>query len=142
MIILAHANITFLDWVGPMLLCGEEVSRVPNGIGGVYMLHSYACAYGGYPVFYAGRTNDIRRRLWEHATHPQAKYSIRYIQAVDTTYFSAAPISPDLAPRVEAFLIRLLNPVCNVQVPTATPLPTTLPPMAVESINLGDENNE
>ena len=98
------------------------------------MLHSFSCVYGGYPVFYAGRTTDIRRRLWEHVAHPRAKASIRRIQDIDTTYFSAAPVGPALVHGVESFLIRLLNPVCNVQVPSATPLLTTLPPMAVESI--------
>ena len=131
---LAHANITLLDWVGPMLLCGEEVSRIPNGIGGVYMLHSFSCAYGGYPVFYVGRTIDIRRRLKEHVGHPRAKASIRRIQDIDTTYFSAAPVSPALSHRVESFLIRLLHPVCNLQVPTAPPMLSTLPPMVVESV--------
>ena len=64
-------------------------------------------------------TNNIRRRLWEHVAHPRAKASIRHIQNMDTTYFSAAPVRPDLTPRVEAFLIRLLHPICNDQVPTA-----------------------
>ena len=139
---LAQAKPVFLDWVGPMLLCCEEISRIPNGIGGVYLLHSYACAYGGYPVFYAGRTNNIRRRLRDHVAHPRAKASIRHIQNTDTTYFSAAPVRPDLIPRVEAFLIRLLHPICNKQVPTATPLLSTLPPMAVPSFEIGDDPDD
>lgn len=139
MLKLAQTRKICLDWAGPMLLCREEVSRIPNGIGGVYLLHSYAHDYGGYPVFYAGRTNNIRRRLWEHSAHPRTKASIRYIQNVDTTYFSAAPVRPDLIPRVEAFLIRLLHPICNDQVPTAMPLLSTLPPMAVPSLERGDD---
>ena len=142
MIILAHANIAFLDWVGPMLLCNEEVSRIPDGIGGVYMLHSFSCAYGGYPVFYAGRTCDIRRRLLEHNAHPRAKASIRYIQEIDTTYFSAAPVGTALSYRVESFLIRLLDPICNDQVPVAPPLFSNLPPMAVPSFDKGDNSDE
>lgn len=125
-----------------MLLCNEEVSRIPYGIGGVYMLHSFSCAYGGYPVFYAGRTNNIRRRLWEHITHPRAKTSIRCIQDIDTTYFSAAPVGPFLSYRVESFLIRLLDPICNDQVPAAPPLFSNLPPMAVPSLDIGDDSDE
>lgn len=119
-----------LDWIGPLCLCPVEVLRVPDGIRGVYLLHLFAPEFGGYPIFYAGRSDDLRRRLYEHLGDGSAKPSVRALRRRAAAYFSAAPVlQPALLPRIEAGLIRALCPPCNDQIPTAAPLLVNLPPL-------------
>ena len=132
--------IFFLDWIGPMLLCPSEVGRVPPGIGGVYLLQAFAPSLGGYPVFYAGRSTDLKRRLCEHIGEWKCKRCVRRIRARERTYFSAAPVRAPLSTGVEAGLVRLLQPLCNDQIPRAEPIVVSLPPMAV--VNVFKEGSE
>lgn len=109
----------------------EEVCRIPPGIPGVYLLHAYAPAFGGYPVFYVGSSMNIRRRLNEHLV-AKARPDIRMITALESVYFSAAPVLPtDLIPGIEAALIEALRPICNYSIPVATLIFVNLPPMSL-----------
>jgi len=120
-----------LDWVGPIVMCCQELDRIPAKIAGVYLLHSFSLAWGGYPVFYAGRTVDLRRRLLEHLDSG-AKRSIRVARGLGRTYFSAAPVNnPHLLQEVEAALIRILRPPCNDLVPASSLRFVSLPPLHV-----------
>lgn len=120
-----------LDWVGPLLLCTKEVSRIPAGISGVYMLHVMAPTFLGYPVFYVGQSRDIRRRLIEHMDHRSTKPSVQAIRELERAYWSAAPVgNSGLLAGVESSLIRGLAPPCNDQIPTAVPVLVNLPPMS------------
>lgn len=124
-------QVTRLEWVGPLLLCDAEVSRLPWGVSGVYILHAFAARLGGYPAFYVGKSLDLRRRLAQHLGDRSAKASMRAMRELERTYFSASPAAAHILARVEAGLIRLLRPICNTQVPTAAPLVVTLPPMTL-----------
>ena len=118
-----------LDWVGPMVLSKDEVQRIPDRIGGVYLLHAWALAYGGYPIYYVGSTQDLRRRLLEHL-QSTAKPILRAMHHVESTYWSATPIvDSDLRAGVEAGLIALLSPPCNQQKPRISLIPVNLPPL-------------
>ena len=119
-----------LGWVGPLLLCAAELQRIPGAISGVYLLHAFVPAAGGYPVVYVGRSCDLRRRLLRHASGRTAKPIIRVLRNAEQLYWSAAPISGTvLRARSEAGLIRLLEPSCNDQIPNVTPVIVNLPPM-------------
>ena len=123
-----------LDWVGPLLLCATELRRIPEAIPGVYLLHAFVPAAGGYPVVYAGRSRDLRSRLLRHASGRTAKPIVRVLRAAEQLYWSAAPIPGTvLRARSEAGLIRLLEPSCNDQIPTVTPVTVNLPPMTIGS---------
>ena len=123
-----------LDWVGPMLLCSAELGRIPEGVPGVYLLHGFCPAAGGYPVVYAGRSRDLRNRLWRHGAARSAKPIIRAVRGAERLYWSAAPIaSAALRARAESGLVRLLEPTCNDQIPTVVPVLVNLPPMSVGS---------
>lgn len=119
-----------LDWVGTLLLCAAELRRIPKAIPGVYLLHAFVHAAGGYPVVYAGRSCDLQRRLLRHASGRTAKPVIQALRNVEQLYWSAAPIfGTALRARCEAGLIRLLEPSCNDQIPASTPVTVNLPPM-------------
>lgn len=123
-------QIHLLHWVGPLALCQTKIERVPAGTPGVYLLHSFAPAVGGYPVFYAGRTGDLRQRLGQHLDNGRAKLSIRIARTIRRPYFSAAPVLDEqIQAQIESALIRILEPVCNGQVPTAEPVLVNLPPL-------------
>ncbi|HEX9250357.1 MAG TPA: hypothetical protein VF856_12700 [Gemmatimonadaceae bacterium] len=123
-----------LEWVGPLLLCPSEVSRVPDGVSGIYMLHAFFPSFGGYAVFYVGRASDIRRRLNQHLGPRTTKTLIRAARELDQAWWSAAPVlEPELLASVETGLIRALRPICNAQVPRAEPLPVNLPPLSFRS---------
>jgi hypothetical protein len=132
--------IMMLDWVGPLLLCREEVERVPDDVAGVYLLHSFAPDFGGYPIFYAGQTSDIRRRLLEHLGRSTTKRDIVALRRRAQPYFSAAPIaSTTLRFAVETGLIAALRPVANTQQPSARPVLPNLPPMFLAPTYWSDE---
>ena len=117
-----------------MLLCPVELRRIPEGVPGVYLLHGFDPAAGGYPVVYAGRSRDLRNRLLRHGCGGSAKPIIRAVRGAERLYWSAAPIaSAALRARVESGLVRLLEPTCNDQVPTAAPVLVNLPPMSIGS---------
>jgi hypothetical protein len=123
-------QIYLLNWVGPLLLCPGEVERVPDGVPGVYLLHAFAPAVGGYPVFYAGRSQNLRQRLLQHLDNTRAKLSIRVARMASRPYFSAAPVPDEIAQaQIESALIRILEPVYNAQIPTAEPVIVNLPPL-------------
>ena len=110
-----------------------EVSRIPLGIPGVYLLHHFAPALGGYPVFYVGKSADIRRRLSEHLSDRKCKASIWRFRKEERTYFSAAPVlDSKLRDRIESGLILGLQPPCNDQLPTAPAVFVNLPPMRLK----------
>lgn len=119
-----------MDWVGPLLLCSAELQRVPEGVPGVYLLHAFVSAAGAYPAVYAGRSRDLRRRLLTHGCARSAKPIIRAARDAEQLYWSAAPIiSSELRAGSEAGLIQLLEPACNDQIPTVSPVLVNLPPM-------------
>ncbi len=123
-------QIYLLKWIGPLLLCETEIRRVPAGTPGVYLLHSFAPLVGGYPVFYAGRTGDIRRRLDQHLDNGRAKLSIRIARTTRRAYFSAAPVpGEEIQSQIESALIRILEPACNGQIPAVDPVLVNLPPL-------------
>lgn len=124
-----------IHWVGPLLLSAGEIARIPANIPGVYLLHSFAPAVGGYPVFYAGRSQDLRQRLTQHLDNSRAKLSIRVARMVRQAKFSAAPVpDEEIQAQIESALIRILEPACNAQVPTAAPVLVNLPPLHVLSL--------
>jgi len=127
-----------LPWIGPRLLSAPEVARISGGAGGVYLLQVFAEELGGYPVFYAGRSERLKRRLGEHMDSRRCKGCIGAIRASERAYFSAAILPRHLAAGVEAGLVRLLRPVCNDQVPQAAPVLVTLPPLSVTNLLEGD----
>jgi hypothetical protein len=119
-----------LAWCGPLLLCDEEVSRIPREIGGVYLLQVFSMAHGRYAVAYAGKATDLLQRLTQHRrsmTFPEVRIARERLHL----FFSAAPV-PDAAlrARIEAGLILRFRPPFNRQVPKATPVLTTLPPLS------------
>lgn len=119
-----------INWVGPLTLTPVEVNRVPHGVAGVYLLHRFAPPLGAYPVFYVGKSGDLRRRLTEHLNNRKSKASIWWFRRDGRAYFSAAPV-PDLTllDPIEAGLIVGLQPPCNDQLPTAAPVFVNLPPL-------------
>lgn len=121
-----------IGWVGPLLLASGEVNRIPLGVPGVYLLHQFSAELGAYPVFYAGKSNDLRRRLTEHLSDVSSKVSIWWLRHEAQAYFSAAPVMDDtLRDCIEAGLILGLQPPCNDQCPTAEPIFVGLPPLRV-----------
>ena len=117
MIEFAEASFVAPRWVGPRLLSTSEVARISDGAGGVYLLQAFAERVGGYPVFYAGRSANLKRRLGEHLDSSRCQPCIRSMRTNERTYFSAAVLELNLAIHVEAGLVRLLRPVCNRQIP-------------------------
>lgn len=121
-----------LDWVGPLVMCRSEVDRIPDSIPGIYLLHAFAPAWGGYPVFYAGQTDDLRRRLREHLSDRSAKPLVTALRRLERPYFSAAPVlDPIERLRFEAGLIAALGPVANDVRPRIAPLFPDLPPLTL-----------
>lgn len=120
-----------LDWVGAMLCASSEIGRVPDGVCGVYLLHVCVPARGGYPIVYAGKATNLRKRLFQHASR-QAKLIIQAVRRMDQVYFSAAPVPFDLLDGVEAGLVRHLDPLCNDQYPAAEPITVNLPPITFD----------
>lgn len=119
-----------LNWVGPLLLCRDEIARVPRAVGGIYLLHGFAADRGGYPAFYAGQSRDLRRRLFEHLGDATAKPSVAGARRLTRSYFSAARVeNPMLRAACESGLIQGLEPVCNDQCPGVAPVFPNLPPM-------------
>ena len=111
---------------------------MPDEAGGVYVLQAFAEGLGGYPIFYAGRSERLKRRLGEHMNSRRCKRCIRAIRVSERTYFSAAVLPRHLAIGVEASLVQLLRPVCNDQIPRAAPVLATLPPLSVTNLLKGD----
>ena len=138
MLRIAIANLLKPRWIGPRLLSTPEVARISDEAGGVYLLQVFAEELGGYPAFYAGRSEQLKRRLGEHMNTRRCKGCIGAIRASERTYFSAAILPQHLAAGVEASLVRLLRPVCNDQVPRAAPVLVTLPPLFVTNLLEGD----
>ena len=114
------------------MLTAEETGRVPHGVPGVYLLHSYACTHGGYATFYAGKSFDLRRRLRQHLGDRTTKLSIRAARELAPAYWSAAPVS-DAAEMalIEAALIATLRPCCNQHIPGSPLLFVNLPPLSI-----------
>lgn len=135
---IAHASLIDPCWIGPRLLSAPEVARISDRAGGVYLLQVFAEEMGGYPVFYAGRSERLKRRLGEHMDSRRCKGCIGAIRASERAYFSAAILPRHLATGVEASLVKLLRPVCNDQVPRAAPVLVTLPPLFVTNLLEGD----
>ena len=129
---ICHSKYMELEWVGPLVLCEEEVSRVPIGIPGVYMLHNFYAARGRYGAVYVGKARDLRDRLAEHMESTSTSPDLWLLRRRIQMYFSAAPVM-DAAGRdaVEAGLIRLLRPPFNRQVPRVRSIYTNLPPMVL-----------
>jgi excinuclease UvrABC nuclease subunit len=102
----------------------------------VYLLHVRAVSQGGYPVFYVGKSDDLRRRLEEHSNDRKAKPMITAFRHIIGVLFSAAPVeNPWNLDAIESGLIRLLRPPCNDQVPGIEPILVNLPPAFGQSVN-------
>lgn len=122
----------WLEWVGPMVLTKQEVRRIPRGVGGVYMLHVWAPQYGAYPIYYVGRSRDLRRRLLEHL-RPTSRAVLRAMREVESAYWSAAPIADsDARADTEASLIALLDPPCNQWQPKTWTTMANLPALSTD----------
>lgn len=119
-----------LEWVGPLLLCEEEVDRIPPYVAGVYLLHAFDARSGAYPPFYVGSSFDLRRRLHDHLGR-RAKPAVQAVRMLERTYFSATPVGLPLLLCVEAGLILMLRPICNGSMPKAKPVFVNLPPMTL-----------
>ncbi len=121
-----------VTWVGPLLLCREEVDRVPVRIPGIYLLHTFDAHRGFYPPLYVGKTHDLHERLSQHLVSVSTTPEIQLLRSRIRMYFSAAPVTERaVRDAVEAALIHLLRPPCNRQVPRVPPLYTNLPLMAL-----------
>ena len=115
-----------------MLLCHEELVRVPTEVPGVYLLHAFRAGRGLYEVFYAGKASDLKERLRQHLQSLCTSPDVRWLRATATLYFSAAPvICPDERTAIEAGLIQILRPPYNRQVPRGTSAWPTLPPLTL-----------
>jgi hypothetical protein len=122
-----------LAWVGPLVLCREEVGRIPDGVPGVYLLHCFEPTGGYYPVLYAGKAVDLGRRLEQHLRSRCTAPEVVLVREGVRLYFSAAPVlEPGTLDRVEAGLVRVHRPPFNRQRPTAEPLYSNLPPILFE----------
>lgn len=85
-------------------------------------------------MFYAGRSFDLQQRLLQHMDNVRAKLSIRLARLSRQAYFSAAPVpDQDAQAQIESALIRILEPACNGQIPTADAVLVNLPPLHVLS---------
>jgi len=113
-----------------MLLCDEEIRRVPAGIGGVYLIQTFSVDHGHYAVLYAGKAIDLLVRLTQHGKSVATAPEVRIARGILRLFFSAAPL-PDAAlrSRVEAGLIVRFRPPFNRQIPKATAVLTSLPPL-------------
>ena len=124
-----------LPWFGPAVLYESEIGRIPMGVGGVYLLHGFDPVLGAYPVLYAGKAGDLPRGLTDHLTNTRLRRHLRASRGLSRVYFSAAPVpDTEMQARIEGALIRILDPTCNRQVPTAEPLLVNLPPLHVLSL--------
>lgn len=118
-----------LDWVGPLLLCAEEVARVPLGIPGIYVLQVFSARHGFYPALYVGKSADLAGRLAQHMESQSTSPDLIIFRTRRRLYFSATPVlEQNERDAIEAGLIQLLRPPCNRQVPRARPIYPTLPP--------------
>ena len=119
--------------MGPLLMCEDEVRRVPPGIPGVYLLHAFDDGWGYYRPIYAGKADALDRRLAQHLVSRATAPEVAFVRVRVQLYFSAAPVlDPFALDRVEAGLVLLLRPPFNRQVPTAQPVYCNLPPMVLE----------
>lgn len=120
-----------LAWCGPLLLCDEEVGRIPAEVGGVYLIHAFSLEHGQYAVLYAGKATDLRARLTQHGRSVATAPEVRIARGRLRLFFSAAPVlDAALRSRVEAGLIVRLRPPFNRQIPKAAPVLTSLPPLS------------
>jgi excinuclease UvrABC nuclease subunit len=126
---LCPSNKLPLEWVGPLLCIAEEVERIPRGITGIYMLQHFDSASAAYPIFYVGKSADLRRRLFQHGQVAQRKPAARIAAPWGQVYFCAAPVPLRLLDHVEAGLIQMLRPVLNDLVPSMAPIHVNLPLM-------------
>jgi hypothetical protein len=127
-----------LDWAGPLLLIEPEIERIPARISGVYVLQLFDLESGMYPAFYAGKAQDLKVRLHQHAMLEGTSPDVIAVRSVRNAYFSAAPVAAAaLRPAIESALIRLLRPPCNRQVPRIAPVFLNLPP-SIPRMSIGD----
>lgn len=105
---------------------------MPSSVPGVYVLQAFDAERGLYPVFYVGKSTNLRARLTQHLTTASTSPDVVVVRRNVRSYFSAAPVL-GAAERtaVEAALIRLLRPVCNRQVPRTSPLCPNVPPLTL-----------
>lgn len=124
-----------LDWVGPLLLCDEELRRIPLRIPGVYILHGLSQRRGHYVVLYAGQSADLRSRLVQHLRTKGTSSDVVYARTIARLYFSAAPVLETIVRhRIEAGLVGRLRPPFNRQVPCSSPILPSLPTLALEPL--------
>jgi predicted GIY-YIG superfamily endonuclease len=121
-----------LDWVGPLLLDSAEISRVPLGVPGIYMLMAHLPAYNKFGALYCGQTADLRVRMNQHCSSGATAGDFLTVRGKFKTYFSAAPVlSRSRRLAFESGLIALLRPPFNRQVPRCPRLFPSLPAWAI-----------
>ncbi len=80
-----------LKWMGALVFREHEVDRLPQAVSGVYLLHGVSMEYGGYPVFSAGKSREIRSRLRQHLSSSQAKGIITAARKLGDTFLPRHP---------------------------------------------------
>ena len=113
-------------WHGPFSLCAEELSCVPQGLPGVYVLSAFVPTRPALTAYYVGQSSNIWRRLGEHLAGRRT-FAIHLRDRL-STYFSVAAVA-DTPTRMaaEAALIRRLQPAGNNAIPRAPQFDITLP---------------
>jgi predicted GIY-YIG superfamily endonuclease len=120
------------DWIGPLLLDPSEISRVPAGIPGIYMLVAHLPGRNGFRALYCGQSGDLRNRMLQHCSSEATAADFAVARSQIKAYFSAAPVlSKPVRLALEAGLIALLRPPFNRQVPRAPRLFPSLPSWAI-----------
>jgi predicted GIY-YIG superfamily endonuclease len=120
------------DWVGPLLLDSAEISRVPPGVPGIYMLMAHLPAYNKFGALYCGQTGDLRVRMSQHCSSDATAGDFLTVRGQFKTYFSAAPVlSRSTRLSFESGLIALRRPPLNRQVPRCARLFPPLPAWAI-----------
>ena len=86
-------------------------------------------------MFYAGQSNDLRRRLAEHMDQRNSKMRIGLMMCNHTTYFSVASVPRVAVLQVEGILIRMLRPMCNDLISSNSSAIVNLPPMGIVTLS-------
>lgn len=117
-------------WTEPLLLTSAEISRVPRGVPGVYVLMAATPESPVLVPFYVGQSSDLRRRLGEHlrSRHPVIATLTRYLCA----YVALARIlHAGMRGVAERALIAMILPAGNERVPSEMPDAINGPPLGL-----------
>jgi len=116
-----------LWWTEPRCLHTDEITRLPEGLAGVYALMALTTRLSRCVVYYVGQSADIARRLDDHTRSP--KPFLLDIHRYLRTYFAASRVQhPVVRTAAEAALIRHLAPVGNEAIPNIFSIAVNPPP--------------